>query len=114
MNSSSIFNCRSGAFALLTIALTTSVWADPSAPIEKSGQSATQAKRAINLVYPYEMLLSGKPGWAEASFVIDYAGRPLFTNPSGASDPAFARAAVAMIEANEFTPAKKGKRVIMT
>lgn len=120
MNSSSIFNCRIGALAFLSVALTTSVWAAPSASSEKSGdasgkgQTASQAKRAINLVYPYEMLISGKAGWAEANFVIDYAGRPLFTNPSGASDPAFAKAAVAMIEANEFTPAKKGKRVVMT
>jgi len=37
----------------------------------------------------------------------------LFTNPSGASDPAFAKAAVAMIEANEFAPVKKDKRATM-
>jgi len=115
MNSSSIFNCRIGAFALLGVALTTSVWADSSSrDVSSNAQGASQARRAIKMVYPYEMLLSGKAGWAEANFVIDYAGRPLFTNPSGASDPAFAKAAVAMIEANEFTPSKKGKRVTMT
>jgi len=118
MNSSSIFNCRIGALAFLSLALTTSVWADPSATIEKGGDALAvaqaKAKRPVTPVYPFEMLLSGKEGWAEASFVIDYAGRPLFTNPSGASDPAFARAVVAMIEANEFIPAKKGKRVVMT
>jgi len=122
MNSSSVLNCRIGALALLGAALTTSVWAVSGATTENNGDAAVnvqsstqcQARRAINLIYPYEMLLEGKPGWAEASFVIDYAGRPLFTNPSGASDRAFARAAVAMIETNEFTPAKKGRRVTMT
>jgi TonB family protein len=64
-------------------------------------------------VYPYEMLIQGKQGWAEASFVIDYAGRPLFTNPAAASDPAFAKAVVAMIEANQFAPVKKDKRATM-
>jgi len=106
----------------LAVSLTTSVWAAPGATLDKDGSSSAdlqtsapgQAKREITLVYPYEMLLEGKPGWAEASFVIDYAGRPLFTNPSGASDRDFAKAAVAMIEANEFTPVKKGKRTVMT
>ena len=120
MNSSRILNCRIGVLALLGVALTTSVWAangattdsDTAANVPSAYQG--QTKRPINLIYPYEMLLEGKPGWAEASFVIDYAGRPLFTNPSGASDPAFAKAAVAMIEANEFTPTKKGRRATMT
>jgi TonB family protein len=102
--------------------LTTSVWAASGTTIDKSGSTSAdvqtpaqcQAKREIALVYPYEMLIEGKPGWAEASFIVDYAGRPLFTNPSGASDRAFAKAAVAMIEANEFTPVKKGRRMIMT
>ena len=122
MNSSSVLNCRIGALALMGAALTTSVWAANGATTENNGDTAVnvqsstqcQAKRTINLIYPYEMLLEGKPGWAEASFVIDYAGRPLFTIPSGASDRAFAKAAVAMIEANEFMPAKKGRRVTMT
>jgi len=121
MNSSSILNCRIGALALLGVALTTSVWAVKGATTEKNGDAANvqlasqiQTKRTINMIYPYEMLMEGKQGWAEASFVIDYAGRPLFANPAGASDRAFAKAAVAMIEANEFTPAKKGRRSTMT
>jgi TonB family protein len=113
---------RVGAMTLLAVSLTTSVWAASGATIDRNGRSSAdlptsapgQAKREIIMVYPYEMLLEGKPGWAEANFVIDYAGRPLFTNPSGASDRAFARAAVAMIEANEFTPVKKGRRTVMT
>jgi TonB family protein len=122
MNSNSILNCRIGALALFGVALTTSVWAANGATTDSNGDTSAnvptsyqgQAKRAINLIYPYEMLMEGKAGWAEASFVIDYAGRPLFTNPAGASDPAFAKAAVAMIEANEFTPARKGRHVTMT
>ena len=116
MNLSSIFNCRVGAIALGGVALTASVWAAPGTTIDRNGGTSVQAqaKRAIVPVYPYEMLVEGKAGWAEASFVIDYAGRPLFTNPSGASDPSFAKAAVAMVEANQFTPAKKDRRVTMT
>lgn len=118
MKTSSIFSSLSGAIALCGIALTTSVWAVNGATIDKDGtgvQSSivAQPKRAMNIVYPYEMLIGGKAGWAEASFVIDYAGRPLFTNPSGASDSDFAKAAVAMVEANVFSPAKKDKRVTM-
>ncbi len=65
------------------------------------------------MVYPYELLIQGKTGWAEASYVIDYIGRPLFTTTGSASDPAFARAAVALIEANEFAPIKKNNRAVM-
>jgi len=122
MNSTRIFNCRIGALALVGAALATSVWTTSGATTENNGDTAAnvqsslqgQAKRAINLIYPYQMLLEGKPGWADASFVIDYAGRPLFANPAGSSDPAFAKAAVAMVEANEFTPAKKGHHSTMT
>jgi TonB family protein len=128
MNSSSNYNSRIGALALCCAALTTSVWAGPSATLN-GGSSASnavsapagsqvfaeaRAKREINLVYPYEMLIQGKAGWAEASFIIDYAGRPLFTTPAGASDPSFARAAVAMIEANEFAPVKKNNHTVMS
>jgi len=118
MKSSRIFSSLCGAIALCGIALTTSVWAVAGATIDSDGtgvQSSivAQPKRAMNIVYPYEMLIGGKAGWAEASFVIDYAGRPLFTNPSGASDSDFAKAAVAMVEANLFSPAKKDKHVTM-
>jgi TonB family protein len=114
-----MLKCHVCVLALLGSA---TVWAEPVAMIG-GGSSASaiekpvaqaQAKRELTPVYPYEMLLAGKPGWAEASFVIDYSGRPLFTNPSGASNPAFAKAAVAMIEANEFTPGKKDRHVTMT
>ena len=121
MKSSSIFNSLSGAVALCGIALTTSVWAVSGATIDKDGaadtgvQSSTvaQPKRAMNMVYPYEMLIGGKAGWADATFVIDYAGRALFANPQGASNPDFAKVAVAMVEANSFAPVKKDRHVTM-
>lgn len=119
MKTSSIFSNLSGAVVLSGIALMTSVWAVSGATIDNSDTAATQAtvvaqpKRSLNIVYPYEMLVDGKTGWADASFIVDYAGKPLFANPVGASDAAFAKAAVAMVEANVFAPAKKEKHSTM-
>ena len=113
---SSTLNYRFSAIAVLGMALTIGVWAAPSAdtqPATSTNKSEARAVREIAMVYPYEMLIQGKPGWADASFVIGYAGQPLFTTPDGSSDPAFARAAVAMIEANRFTPVKKARRMTM-
>ncbi len=72
------------------------------------------ARRQPMPVYPYDMLIKGRSGWANASFVVDYMGRPLFTNPAGASDRAFALSVVAMVEASEFTPGMKGKSRVMS
>lgn len=71
-------------------------------------------KRKPAPVYPYEMLINGQPGWADASFVVDYTGRPLFTSPAGSSNRAFAMAVVAMVEASAYNPARKGKAPIMS
>lgn len=101
-----------GVIALMGMALT-SVWAASNS----SGQSnapSPQAKRSIAMVYPYDLLLQGKTGWAETSFVVDYTGRPLFANAANASDPAFAKAAIAMIEANQYVPIKRDRHVSMT
>ena len=70
-------------------------------------------KRKIAPVYPYDMIVQGRSGWAETKFLIDYTGRALFTCPSGASDEDFARAVIAMVEASEFTPAQKDNRTVM-
>lgn len=72
------------------------------------------AKRRVMPVYPYEQLIEGHSGWANASFVIDYSGRPLFANPEGASNRAFGKAVVAMIEASEYSPGKRGKHAVMS
>lgn len=71
-----------------------------------------QAKRRVAPVYPYEMLVAGRSGWAEADFLVDHSGRAQFTNPHG-SDREFALAMTAMVEASDFSPARKGKRPIM-
>lgn len=71
-------------------------------------------KRKATPVYPYEMLINGEPGWADASFVIDYTGRPLFANPAGSSNRAFAMAVVAMVEASAYNPGRKGKEAVLT
>lgn len=73
-----------------------------------------KTKRKVAPVYPYELLIQGRTGWAEASFVIDYVGRPLFANPKGATDPAFAKAVVAMVEASEYVPGKRDKHSVMS
>jgi len=75
---------------------------------------APVAKKKVVPVYPYELLVNGRSGWAEASFVIDYSGRPLFANPKRASDPAFAKSVVAMIEASQYVPGKRDKHSVMS
>jgi TonB family protein len=74
---------------------------------------APVVKKKVSPVYPYELLISGQTGWAEATFVVDYRGRPLFANPKEASAPAFAKATVAMIEASEYVPGKINKHCVM-
>lgn len=71
-----------------------------------------QAKRRVAPVYPFEMLVAGRSGWAEADFLVDHSGRAQFTNPHG-SDREFALAITAMVEASDFSPARKGKRPLM-
>lgn len=95
---------------------------DPSGSSSKSSPAiavvkydvAPSAKRKAAPVYPYDLLVEGKAGWAEATFVIDYVGRPLFTNPKAASDPAFAKALVAMVEASEYVPGKRDRVAVMS
>lgn len=71
-------------------------------------------KRKPAPVYPYEMLVKGHSGWADASFIVDYMGRPLFANPAGSSDRAFAMSVVAMVEASAYSPGRKGKAAVMS
>lgn len=80
----------------------------------QSAEIAAVSKRKVAPVYPFELLVKGHSGWAEASFVIDYSGRPLFANPKGASDPAFGKAMVAMVEASQYVPGKKDKHSVMS
>lgn len=71
------------------------------------------AKSKVAPVYPLEMLLAGRSGWAEANFVVDYSGRTMLANAAGASDGPFAKAVIAMIEASEFAPARKDKHPVI-
>lgn len=61
-------------------------------------------------VYPYDQLLAGHPGAATIFVVIDPAGRVSGTKVLEASEPAFADAAVAALDAWKFKPAtQKGQ-----
>jgi TonB family protein len=74
---------------------------------------APSASRKVAAVYPYEQLVKGQPGWGEVSFVVDYSGRAILAASTGASDAAFSKSVIAMLEATEFAPAKKDKRTVM-
>jgi TonB family protein len=54
--------------------------------------------------YPYQLLIQGKEGTAEVQFTIEYSGKAILASVVNASDPAFAKALLADIEANEFLP----------
>jgi TonB family protein len=58
-------------------------------------------------VYPYDLLVQGVKGKAAVSFKIDPQGRPRSVVALSATDPEFAAATTAMIEAWRFEPAKK-------
>jgi len=83
-------------------------------PTNKPYDVAPVVRRKPLPLYPYEMVLAGKSGSTDASFVVDYAGRPLFAVAAGASDRAFAKAAIAMVEASEYSPGRKGTRCVMS
>jgi len=86
----------------------------PSTTSEKPYDVAPVVKRKAPVVYPYEMVLAGQSGAADVTFVVDYTGRPLFTVAEGSGDQSFARAVVAMIEASEYSPGKKGAHRVMS
>lgn len=90
------------------------VEAKPSSAAENPSGLAPVAKRKAPVVYPYEVVMAGQPAWADASFVVDYVGRPLFANSSAASNKSFAKAVVAMVEASEYQPARKGSQRVMS
>ncbi len=76
-------------------------------------EDAPAASRKIAAVYPYEQLVKGQTGWGEVSFVVDYSGRAILAASTGASDAAFSKSVIAMLEATDFAPAKKDKRTVM-
>jgi TonB family protein len=87
--------------------LTSSAFAQAA---ETEVRDAPQSVRAIAPVYPYDLLLQGKTGWAEIRFTVEPSGKAIFASVTGSSDPAFAKALLADIEANEFmAPRVNGK-----
>jgi TonB family protein len=84
-------------------------WAQGNKVAEKA-----QASRAFNPVYPYEALIAGRAGWAEIGFTVDSSGRAILASPVGASEPAFAQAFMADIEAVEFSPPRRNGQPLMS
>jgi TonB family protein len=76
-------------------------------------EDAPAASRKVAAVYPYEQLVKGQTGWGEVAFVVDYSGRAILASSTGASDAAFSKSIIAMLEATEFAPARKDKRAVM-
>ncbi|WP_175414740.1 energy transducer TonB [Nibricoccus aquaticus] len=76
-------------------------------------EDAPAASRKVAAVYPYEQLVKNQTGWGEVAFVVDYSGRAILASSTGASDAAFSKSVIAMLEATEFSPAKKDKRTVM-
>ena len=115
--------CISAIFAAAAFTLDTSFFhganqvSNPSVyqnPVDAAyAEVAPSARHRAAPVYPFDLLIAGKSGWADASCVVDYMGRPLFAAPQGSSDPAFAKAIVAMVEASDYEPAKRGKHTVM-
>ena len=98
--------------------------ADPSSTVEPLQVASRDANKSYDVapiaqhkplpIYPYEMVLSGQSGSVDANFVVDYAGRPLFTVAATSTDRAFAKAAIAMVEASAYSPGRKGSRRVMS
>lgn len=96
--------------ACLGVLLCSSVFLPQSA-----GQTGVaQPSRVYSPAYPYEALVAGRAGWAEISFTVDYSGRAIFLSIVGASDPEFANALQADIEAIEFLPPRVNGRPMMS
>lgn len=86
--------------SVLTLAFVTGLSAQ-SGELERI---VPKSVRTIAPVYPYEMLIEGREGRAEVEFTVEYSGRAVLASVANATDPAFAKALIADIEANEFIP----------
>jgi TonB family protein len=87
---------------------------ETAARMNKSSDIAPVVKRRAPSVCPYEIVISGQPALADTSFAVDYLGRSLFAVSPASSNKAFAKAAVAMVEASEYNPGKKGSHRAMS
>jgi TonB family protein len=82
-----------------TVALSTTLSAQTAAD-----RLAPKSVRNTAPVYPYHLLIQGKEGTAEVQFTIEYSGKAILASVMNATDPGFAKALLADIEANEFLP----------
>lgn len=83
-------------------------------PAGAAEERKAQPSRAYNPVVPYDALIAGRSGSAEISFTVDYSGRAMLLNTVSATDPAFANAFMADIEAVEFSPPRVNGRALMS
>lgn len=90
-------------FAVL-VAFTITFGTSLSAQTPATERLAPKSVRVTAPVYPYQLLIQGKEGSAEIQFTIEYSGKAILASVVSASDPAFAKALLADIEANEFLP----------
>jgi TonB family protein len=70
--------------------------------------------RQTSPVYPLDLLLKGRSGWAEVRFSVDYSGRPVLTSIASKSELAFGYALLADIESNEFMPPRVNGQPTLT
>ncbi len=92
---------RSLPALLLSLSIALGATLHAQAPAERI---APKSVRNTAPVYPYQLLLQGKEGHAEVEFTIEYSGKAILASVVNASDPAFAKALIADVEANEFLP----------
>jgi TonB family protein len=85
----------------LALAATAPVIGQVPSPIVRT---TPQSVRTLAPVFPYDLLLQGREGAAEVQFMVEYSGKAILPAIVGATDPAFAQALLAEIEANEFLP----------
>lgn len=96
---------RSGMVLLFTAALAAALpLVAQTPPAQLPPLKPISMVRKLSPVYPLDLLLKGKTGYAEVRFMVDYSGRAVMTTVASASTPAFGAALLADIESNEFMP----------
>jgi len=100
------------ALALSSVGLAPLSLAAPAK--DESPLPAPLSVRTINPVYPLDLLLQGKSGWAEVHFTVEYSGHAILSNPLGSSDPLFAKALQAEIEGTEFMPPRRNGAPVLS
>lgn len=84
------------------------IW-DPASLDQRPVATATSAP-----LYPFKLKQDGVEGSAVVDFVVDALGRVRGAYAASATDPEFARAAVAGVSKWSFKPGRKGGRAVST